>query len=986
MRKICFTILILVIVAIICPDVEAKGQFNSNGIFGVPVDDTSVWMRTFSEHNNVPRGVDLTVAYGTGIYSPFTGTLQYYRRSDIIEGSRQSVSYGNYCTITATINGVTYQFFMAHMSSFAGSYNNSLSDGKVIYSNSDSAKRSWTNCSKSTRWKEAIGEAHTVREGEYIGASGKCGYSSGDHCHIQIYVNGTNSDPNSYITNAFTAHSRMVEREEDPRYAAYVPLTGIKAKSSSKVTVYDYSGNAFSLDAHYIDGANDVCTIHHVYMDGFCEITYPTSKGSATFLARTSDFALPDPRPNIQIGSTMLSGFDRVLPDGDYMIAIAGTVDKSTYYYMDIRGGYSPAASGTDVALCGPYPSIPMDYDLWTIRYENGFYSIKQKGSDISLDVYGDGKQLYEGTNIWCTTYHGGDNQLWAISSVGDGTYRIQAKCSGFYADIAGKGISDGTNIEQCAWNPAVAQAWYFVPSGLNLGESFEAVIANREHGMVVTAQDDTNVTMHTFDGSDGQTWLFERQEDTSYKIVSKRIGMPLSHNSGRQNVEVEADADSDTQRWMIIGTGDDCYIMNFKGQRTLDVYAGGSEEGTNLWPCDYQSDNIHQKFRIIKGVLVSFNPGGGNCETKSKRVFDGFSYGELPVPTRNGWTFEGWFDGGTGVQSDTVVNAKSDFTLDGHWIYSPNSTIVPDGNYFLVPASDEEKMMTVNCSLIENGSNVCLNSGFDPISTFYLKRENSGYYRIYDINSGKPIEVNSQDYDSNNVHIWELNQGYWWPHLQLWVLEECGDGLYRIINQSGQCLTLHQNEHELGTNILTADYAGREGQKWRFIKAEHTISYDSSGGTGNPASQAKTYRNDIQLSSDIPKKEGYYFEGWSSTKGASEAEYLPGQTFNVDSDVLLYAVWLEPEILTPASLRVIEEEAFMEDRFTFVYLPDGVEAISERAFADCVDLRYIRIPATITDISETAFENVSDLTLIGKKNSFAEIYAKKTGFAFMEE
>ena len=95
MRKILCGLAFVLMVVMMCSGAGASGQFNATGIFGVPVNDVNVSMRTFSEHNNEPRGVDLSVGYGTAIYSPFTGTLQYYRRSDIINGERQSVSYGN---------------------------------------------------------------------------------------------------------------------------------------------------------------------------------------------------------------------------------------------------------------------------------------------------------------------------------------------------------------------------------------------------------------------------------------------------------------------------------------------------------------------------------------------------------------------------------------------------------------------------------------------------------------------------------------------------------------------------------------------------------------------------------------------------------------------------------------------------------------------------------------------------------------------------
>ena len=58
-----------------------------------------------------------------------------------------------------------------------------------------------------------------------------------------------------------------------------------------------------------------------------------------------------------------------------------------------------------------------------------------------------------------------------------------------------------------------------------------------------------------------------------------------------------------------------------------------------------------------------------------------------------------------------------------------------------------------------------------------------------------------------------------------------------------------------------------------------------------------------------------------------------------------------------PAQLTTIEEEAFAELPCEGVIIPDGCTTIGQRAFADCDHLIYIRIPASVTDIAEDAFD-----------------------------
>ena len=81
---------------------------------------------------------------------------------------------------------------------------------------------------------------------------------------------------------------------------------------------------------------------------------------------------------------------------------------------------------------------------------------------------------------------------------------------------------------------------------------------------------------------------------------------------------------------------------------------------------------------RIVKRatttiITVTLNPNGGKCKTKSIAVRNGGKYGILPTPTKEGYTFAGWYtkkdDGkGTKVTSSTKVSATKNHTLYAHW------------------------------------------------------------------------------------------------------------------------------------------------------------------------------------------------------------------------------------------------------------------------------------------------------------------------------
>ena len=68
----------------------------------------------------------------------------------------------------------------------------------------------------------------------------------------------------------------------------------------------------------------------------------------------------------------------------------------------------------------------------------------------------------------------------------------------------------------------------------------------------------------------------------------------------------------------------------------------------------------------------VTLDANGGSVNPSSAEVtYDG-TYGTLPTPFRQGYTFTGWFteaDGGSKVESDTSVNRTENHTLYAHWV-----------------------------------------------------------------------------------------------------------------------------------------------------------------------------------------------------------------------------------------------------------------------------------------------------------------------------
>lgn len=76
----------------------------------------------------------------------------------------------------------------------------------------------------------------------------------------------------------------------------------------------------------------------------------------------------------------------------------------------------------------------------------------------------------------------------------------------------------------------------------------------------------------------------------------------------------------------------------------------------------------------------VIFNANGGTTPTASKSVEYSKTYGNLPTPTRSGYTFNGWYtsaSGGTKITADSKVMITSDQTLYAQWKAIPATTTI---------------------------------------------------------------------------------------------------------------------------------------------------------------------------------------------------------------------------------------------------------------------------------------------------------------------
>lgn len=221
-------------------------------------------------------------------------------------------------------------------------------------------------------------------------------------------------------------------------------------------------------------------------------------------------------------------------------------------------------------------------------------------------------------------------------------------------------------------------------------------------------------------------------------------------------------------------------------------------------------------------------------------------------------------------------------------------------------------------------------------LSTAYSFSETTVYRRIKFVDLNTYLTVQS---DNNVVS----NQRISSSKSQIWKITKNSDGSYTITSmENGKVLDVEKGKCSAGINVLSYDSHNTDNQKWVFrrdkndlngsffispLKSDsavldvynankadgtniqlwtynkssaqkinfelpYTISYNANGGSGAPSSQGKDYGKVLTLSSVKPTRSGYTFLGWSTSKTATSPSYSAGGSYNINADVMLYAVW----------------------------------------------------------------------------------------------
>ena len=161
----------------------------------------------------------------------------------------------------------------------------------------------------------------------------------------------------------------------------------------------------------------------------------------------------------------------------------------------------------------------------------------------------------------------------------------------------------------------------------------------------------------------------------------------------------------------------------------------------------------------------------------------------------------------------------------------------------------------------------------------------------------------------------------------------------------------------------------------------------DSVTSIGNYAFVGCSGLTSVTIPSSVTSIGDYAFYNCSSLKNVfygGSPEQWSSITIGINNTPLQNATIIyKPDLILPASLTTIEDEAFIGGAFTYVKLPESCTSIGWHAFADCPNLKYISIPDGCA-IDDDAFSGVSGLTILGKSGGGVQTWAGEHGYSFI--
>ena len=303
------------------------------------------------------------------------------------------------------------------------------------------------------------------------------------------------------------------------------------------------------------------------------------------------------------------------------------------------------------------------------------------------------------------------------------------------------------------------------------------------------------------------------------------------------------------------------------------------------------------------KELTITLNPGEGNLEAGSstKKVRVNGNYGSLPIPSREGYNFAGWYtaaEGGSLITADSAVTNTADHAMYARWTakeltitFNPgagnldeNSTskkVNYNSKYGTLPSPVRDGYTFAGWyTELQGGSIVTAESTVTGTTDFTLYAHWTAKELTVTFNAG------AGSLDANNKSK-KVNYNSKYGTLPVPVRDGYTFSGWYTAAEGGSLITADSAVTNTADHTLYAHWEGKE----------LTITLNPGEGNLEAGSSTKKVRvNGNYGSLPIPSREGYNFAGWYTAAEGGSLITADSAVTNT-ADHTLYAYWTAREL-----------------------------------------------------------------------------------------
>lgn len=327
----------------------------------------------------------------------------------------------------------------------------------------------------------------------------------------------------------------------------------------------------------------------------------------------------------------------------------------------------------------------------------------------------------------------------------------------------------------------------------------------------------------------------------------------------------------------------------------------------------------------------IIYNANGGSGAPSTQTVTNTSAISVMVVsstiPVRSGYIFNGWSQDSTATEA--LVEAGGEISIGDSITYSPctlyaiwvvntssiTHTLIYNANggsgapsTQTITDANDSATFTVSSTVptrsgftflgwnIQSTSTTSMYDAGETISvgsSFTLYAVWSGTHTIYyNGNGGSPSPATQSVTDSNSTLSMVLSSTV--PVRSGYTFEGWSTSVSATVA-----------DYSAGETIVVGSSAVYLFAVWSentTLSYTHIVLYDANGGTGAPSTQTitdSTTSTSMTVSTTEPTRTGYTFIGWSASSSATSATYYGGDSISVINSITLYAVWVQPTLVS---------------------------------------------------------------------------------------